>query len=184
MNILPRISEVLYHGTIDLFSKVDVAKGRGNKDFGKGFYMAVDKNQALGMMEKKFREAVRRSRNKDSKYFSKVLYEIRLDKNVLPDLKIKYFFEPDMDWINFVIECRRNSNYSHVYDLVIGPTADDNTTLCFKNYFDGMYSNSRTDEEAREFLLKNLETDNLGIQYFIGKQEIADRLISSIKIIN
>lgn len=57
--------------------------------------MAVDKNQALGMMEKKFREAVRRSRNKDSKYFSKVLYEIRLDKNVLPDLKIKYFFEPE-----------------------------------------------------------------------------------------
>lgn len=107
MNILPRISKVLYHGTIDLFSKVDVSKGRGNKDFGKGFYMAVDKNQALGMMEKKFREAERRSRNKNSKYFSKVLYEIRLDKNVLPDLKIKYFFEPDPVFYRKTGNCRQ-----------------------------------------------------------------------------
>ena len=42
MNILPRISDTLYHGTIDFFSSVDVTKGRSNKDFGKGFYMAVE----------------------------------------------------------------------------------------------------------------------------------------------
>lgn len=41
-----------------------VKLGRGRKDFGKGFYMAVSKGQAIGMMHKKYREAVRRSRGK------------------------------------------------------------------------------------------------------------------------
>ncbi|MCR5125788.1 MAG: DUF3990 domain-containing protein [Treponema sp.] len=53
MNILARISDTLYHGTIDTITAVDVTKGRGNKDFGKGFYMAVEKSQAIGMMNKK-----------------------------------------------------------------------------------------------------------------------------------
>ena len=51
MNILPRIADTLYHGTIELFTSIDVTKGRSNKDFGKGFYMAVDKSQAIGMDE-------------------------------------------------------------------------------------------------------------------------------------
>ncbi|WP_367268393.1 DUF3990 domain-containing protein [uncultured Treponema sp.] len=47
MNILPRISDTLYHGTIDFFSSVDVTKGKSNKDFGKGFYMALEKSLAI-----------------------------------------------------------------------------------------------------------------------------------------
>ena len=184
MNILSKISDVLYHGSINYFSAIDVTKGRSNKDFGKGFYMAIDKSQAIGMMEKKHREAVRRSKTKNPAQFEKYLYEITLDKTVLADLKIKYFEEADLDWLNFVLDCRGKGGMPHKYDLVIGPTADDNTTLCFKNYFDGVYANFRTDDEAREFLLKNLEVENLGIQYFIGKQEVANKLIKKIQVIN
>ena len=39
-------------------------------------------------------------------------------------------------------------------------------------------------EEAKKILLRNLEVENLGIQYFIGKQEIADKLILSINEIS
>lgn len=184
MNILPRISKILYHGSIELFTKIDVSKGRSNKDFGRGFYMATDKGHAIGMMNKKFNEAVRRSKNKSPDQFSKYLYEIELNEDILSELKIKYFFEADMDWLDFVLECRTKTEVAHNYDLVIGPTADDNTTLCFKNYLDGLYGNFRTEDESKEFLLKMLEVENLGIQYFIGKQEIADKLIKSIKIIN
>ena len=184
MNILPRIADTLYHGTIELFTSIDVTKGRSNKDFGKGFYMAVDKSQAIGMMNKKFNEAVRRSKSKDPAQFNKYLYEIKFNREILPELKIKYFVDADMKWLNFVLECRGKGGLPHDYDLVIGPTADDNTSLCFKNYFDGLYGNFRTDEEAREYLLKMLEVENLGVQYFIGKQEIADRLISSVKVMN
>ncbi len=180
MNILSRINDTLYHGTTDAFSSVDVAKGRGNKDFGKGFYMAVEKAQAIGMMNKKFNEAVRRSKSKDPNQFEKHLYEIKLNKDFLPSLKIKYFLDADMEWLDFVLACRSSDTIPHDYDLVIGPTADDNTTLCLKYYFDGVYGKVGSDD-AKEFLMKNLEVENLGIQYYVGKQHVADRLIASIR---
>ena len=37
-------------------AQVDVKMGRGRKDFGRGFYMAISKSQAVGMMHKKHRE--------------------------------------------------------------------------------------------------------------------------------
>ena len=49
---------VLYHGTISQIENIDVKRGRGNKDFGRGFYMAVSRQQAIGMMHKKYKEAV------------------------------------------------------------------------------------------------------------------------------
>lgn len=55
---------ILYHGTVSKIQQIDVKLGRERKDFGKGFYMAVSKNQAIGMMHKKYRENVRRSRGK------------------------------------------------------------------------------------------------------------------------
>ena len=58
------ISETLYHGTPSQIEKIDVTKGRNNKDFGKGFYMAVTKQQAIGMMHKKFSELQNRLQNK------------------------------------------------------------------------------------------------------------------------
>ncbi|MCR5723764.1 MAG: DUF3990 domain-containing protein [Treponema sp.] len=180
MNILPRISDTVFHGTIDAFSTVDVSKGKGNKDFGKGFYMAIEKSQAIGMMNKKFNETVRRSKSKDPSLFEKHLYEIKLNKALFPTLKIKYFFDADMEWLDFVLTCRSSTSIPHDYDLVIGPTADDNTTLCLKYYFDGVYGKVGSDD-AKEFLMKNLEVENLGIQYYIGKQSVADKLIASIK---
>lgn len=39
-------------------------------------------------------------------------------------------------------------------------------------------------DAAKRMLLNNLETENLGIQYFVGKQEVANQLIVSIKAID
>lgn len=179
MNILQQINDTLYHGTIDSISSIDVTKGRSNKDFGKGFYMAVEKTQAIGMMNKKFNEAVRRSKSKDPNLFRKHLYEIKLNRDIFPSLKIKYFFDADIEWLDFILLCRSSRTIPHDYDLVIGATADDNTTLCLKYYFDGIYGKPGSDD-AKEILMKNLEVENLGIQYYIGKQEVADKLIKSI----
>lgn len=37
------LKTTLYHDTISEITKIDVSLGRGRKDFGKGFYMAVSK---------------------------------------------------------------------------------------------------------------------------------------------
>lgn len=171
---------ILYHGTVSDIQQINVKLGRGRKDFGRGFYMAVSKNQAIGMMHKKYREAVRRSRGKRENSFSEKLYEIVLDGQILSELHIKLFESADLEWLDFILMCRKKGGMPHDFDLVIGPTADDDTALCLKAYWDGLYGKPGT-VEAMRILLNNLETENLGVQYFIGKQEVADRLIISMK---
>ncbi len=175
-----KIKSVLYHGTISQIEHIDVKQGRGNKDFGKGFYMAVSRQQAIGMMHKKYKEAVRRSRNKKDNSFEERLYEITFDKEYLRTLSIKQFETADQEWLDFVLMCRENGGMPHNYDLVIGPTADDDTMLCLKAYWDGLYGKVGS-FEAKHILLNNLEPENLDIQYYVGKQIVADQLISSMK---
>ena len=109
-------------------------KRPSNKDFGKGFYMAVSKKQAVGMMHKKYREAIRRSRNKKAADFTELLYEIILDTEYLKTINVKAFASADEEWLDFVLLCREKGGVPHDYDVVIGPTADDDTMLCLKAY--------------------------------------------------
>ncbi|MFG6394110.1 MAG: DUF3990 domain-containing protein [Lachnospiraceae bacterium] len=174
---------ILYHGTISEISHVDVTLGRQRKDFGRGFYMAISKQQAIGMMHKKYKEALRRNNKKNELNFLERLYEVRINKEIVDTLNIKIFEKADLEWLEFVLMCREKGGIPHNYDLVAGPTADDNTALCIRAYSDGMYGKTGT-TEAMEILLRNLETENLGIQYFIGKQDIADKLIKELKLID
>lgn len=43
----------LYHGSNQIVMVIDFAKSKPNKDFGKGFYLSADKQQALEMAEYK-----------------------------------------------------------------------------------------------------------------------------------
>lgn len=175
-----QFEDPLYLGTVSEISLVDVTLGRGKKDFGRGFYMAVSKSQAISMMQKKYREAIRRSKNKSAALFSRRLYEIHIDKDFVRSLHVKVFEVPDEEWLDFVLLCREKGGMPHPYDLVIGPTADDDTMLCLKAYWDGLYGKTGSDD-AKRILLNNLEPENLGIQYYVGKQSVADRLIISIR---
>lgn len=97
------ISTTLYHGSISVIDKVDVSMGRGRKDFGKGFYMSVSKQQAIGMMQKKYREAKRRYFNSDRDDFQEVLYKIELDDGMIPSLNMKIFDDADVEWLDFIL---------------------------------------------------------------------------------
>ena len=174
---------ILYHGTVSEIKQVDVTKGRGRKDFGKGFYIATSKKQAIGMMHKKYKEILRRNRNKSTTEVKEYLYEIELDKEYLESLNVKQFYTPNLEWLDCILRCREHGGTPHDYDLVIGPTADDDTMICLRAYWDGLYGKVGT-HEAKNILLNNLEPENLGVQYFIGKQEVADRLIKSMKEID
>ncbi|MCD8300122.1 MAG: DUF3990 domain-containing protein [Clostridiales bacterium] len=177
------LKSTLYHGTISKITDVDVTAGRSRKDFGKGFYMAVSKQQAIGMMHKKYREAVRRSRNKENAVFHEYLYEVELNLERLNHMKVKVFETADSEWLDFVLMCRKKGGMPHDYDFVAGATADDDTALCLKAYEEGLYGETGS-PQAKETLLKNLEVENLGIQYFIGKQNVADTIIKSIREID
>ncbi len=174
---------ILYHGTAEKFEKIDVQKGRNSKDFGKGFYMAVSKSQAIGMMHKKYKESLARRPNASHNQLAETLYEITLDAECLAALNVKTFKTADKEWLDFILMCREKGGLPHDYDVVVGPTADDNTMICLNSYWRGFYGDVGSDE-AKERLLGYLEPENLGVQYFVGKQAVADRLIKSIKEIS
>lgn len=44
---------ILYHGTNKPFEQIDLSKSKPNKDFGKGFYLTSDKQQAIDMAKAK-----------------------------------------------------------------------------------------------------------------------------------
>ena len=176
--MLQPVNSVLYHGTAQPFSKVDVSMGRDKKDFGKGFYMSFSKEQAVGMMHKKYRQALARRPNIDNSKFKETLYEITIDLEYAKTLNVKEFKTADEQWLDFILMCREKGGTPHSYDLIIGPTADDDTMVCLNSYWRGFYGDIGSDE-AKDKLLKFLEPENLGIQVFVGKQEVADRLIVS-----
>lgn len=176
--MLPELETTLYHGTIHEITKVDVDKGRPLKDFGRGFYMAVSKKQAIGMMHKKYEEAKSRL-DLDLSNLRERLYEIKLNAQVLGTMNIRYFPQADMEWLDFVLMCRGTRKKSHNYDMVIGPTADDDINMSFKTYYNGMVSGPNS-EALKQELITNLKTEILGVQYCIAKQEVADAVIESI----
>lgn len=174
------VPDFLYHGSAVAFKAVDVRKGRGYKDFGKGFYMSTDRAQAIGMMHKKFDELIGRRLAEEKVPLKKTLYRITLDGDVLRGLKVKVFEKADSEWLDFVLMCRQVDGVPHGYDVVIGPTADDDTRLLLKNYIDGVYGDS-DDSEAKATLLRLLKPERLGVQWFVGSQSVVDRLVCKLE---
>ena len=175
--------EFLYHGSAVSFRHVEVGKGRSYKDFGKGFYMSVDRNQAVGMMHKKFEELTSRGIGAPKLNLQKSIYRISVDRTILGELKVKEFARPDVEWLDFILMCRQVDGVPHDYDVVVGPTADDDTRLLLKNYIDGVYGDP-DDPDAKSTLLRLLKPERLGIQWFVGKQSVADRLVAKLESID
>ncbi len=161
----------LYHGTIEAIQRIDVSRGRAHKDFGRGFYMSMTPKQAIGMMHKKLREAVRRSRNAERSEFVEHLYRVQLKPSFESELKVKVFDIADMEWLEFILMCRESElPHPHGFDIVIGPTADDDTLVSLQNYWKGVYGPIGS-VAAKMALLSVLEPENLGIQCCLCSKE-------------
>lgn len=126
----------LYHGSNIVIDSINLAMCRPYKDFGKGFYLTDIKEQAEKM-------AVRVSKIYGG--FPVVnIFEIQDDFRKIESLKVKDFgLETTEEWAKFVMN-NRNRTFTNVqdtlcnkdnkYDIVIGPVADDNMALLFRQY--------------------------------------------------
>lgn len=126
----------LYHGSNIVIDSINLAMCRPYKDFGKGFYLTDIKEQAEKM-------AVRVSKIYGG--FPVVnIFEIQDDFRKIESLKIKDFgLETTEEWAKFVMNNRNRTftnmqdtlcNKDNKYDIVIGPVADDNMALLFRQY--------------------------------------------------
>ena len=168
----------LYHGTIYEFDKIDVNKGKGNKDFGRGFYTSRDVHHAERLaMRNEFIEEERFTLRRVTKTVTPWLCTYEFDLDNLTTLNVKEFAAADREWMRFVVLNResKSKTQEHEYDIVIGPTANDNTRAAIQTVMPLTKGQMMTDK-AIDALITLIEPDNLPWQFFFGTQRAADML--------
>lgn len=148
----------LYHGSNVLIDTVDLSFSRRGKDFGCGFYLNPDRQQAMEMAS---RTTQRMLEGKP------VVTAFHFDDTLLKDnspLKVKIFEEYSKEWAEFVLLNRKNSSEypAHEYDVVVGPIANDTVGLQMRRFIQGYISIERMIEELR--------FKKPAIQYFFGTE--------------
>ena len=163
----------LYHGSTYLFEEIDVDKGKPYKDFGRGFYVTENPNHAktLALRNKRI-EIERYNRDVDAYLytFEFDLYEAKKEFSVME------FKEADLIWMQFVLSNRKVRERAHNYDIVIGATADDDTSIVLKAYFGGLYGDVDS-IEAIATALKLIEADKLPPQIYFANNHSTKFLI-------
>ena len=131
---------LLYHGSNINIKEIDLAMCRPYKDFGRGFYLTVLREQAEKMAKRV------------AKIYGGVpiinTYDIDNSFFEMRDLRIKDFGkETSKEWVRFVKNNRSKKftdfsdsecNLDNKYDIVIGPIANDDMALLFRQYENGV----------------------------------------------
>lgn len=167
----------LFHGTTYDFTEINISQGKGYKDFGKGFYATAIKKHAVNIARRnKYRLEAREAKikQKNPKYkttiYQAYCYNLEFDDSCLTNpnkLKIKIFNTADKEWMLFILKNRDCEISAHNYDIVIGPTADENTVTIINAYKEALIATNYANR-LLEALIKELEPENLPKQFFFG----------------
>lgn len=150
---------LLYHGSYCIVEEPNVSYSRDSLDFGKGFYLTDIKEQALNWIDRFIRRGKKGCLN---------VYNIDLD-NMKMLYKVKEFDSYNMEWLDFILQCRNGSDVYLNYDIIIGAIADDQVYNTIELYeFDLI-----TKDEA----LKRLKYHKPNNQICITNQEILDKYL-------
>ena len=149
--------QIIYHGSYCRVEEPKLLDNKYTKDFGKGFYCTILKEQAIKWA---------------NKYDTKIinLYEYHENNN----LKIKEFTVMTEEWLDFIISSRNGEK--HDYDIVIGAMADDQ----IYNYITDLLKGEITREAFWELAKFRHPTHQIAFcteealktLKFIGKEEI------------
>jgi len=167
-----------YHGSISLFDKPNANLGKPFKDFGRGFYVSPEKQNAINIASRN--KLIEESRNKrlgKTENISAYLYTFELDLSILKDYSVKEFANADKEWLLFVLANRSSRDKSHSYDVVIGPTANDDTRASLRAYNAGAYGEQDSDE-AMSILIRRLKVDKLPEQVYFSNNNVLSFLTS------
>ncbi len=153
----------LYHGSNMVIEQIDLMKSRPNKDFGRGFYLSADKQQAWRMGE--FKALTEGG--------EPVMNTYLFDESAMNsgELKVLTFDEYSREWAEFVFLNRNNKSSApaHNYDIVYGPIANDRVGLQISKYEAG--------DITLDKLLENLKyIKGITYQYFFGTDDAIQKL--------
>lgn len=147
----------LYHGSNVAIDVIDLSKSRPGKDFGKGFYLSADKQQATEMAESKVAFLGGEP----------IVTEFEFDENILTSgqLKFKTFESYSEEWAKFVYDNRENFSDTpiHNYDIIYGPIANDKVGAQIRNF-----KNGSIDQDELMRRIKYLK--GITFQYYFGTE--------------
>lgn len=153
----------LYHGSTVDISEIDLSKSRPNKDFGKGFYLSANRQQALRMAEfKSLTEG-------GNPIINTYLFDDELLKS--NELKTLTFNGYTKEWAEFIFANRNNPTKQqvHDYDIVYGPIANDRVGVQISKYETGIIT--------LEQFIENLKyMGGVTYQYFFGTDKAISKL--------
>lgn len=138
----------VYHGSLEVVEHPMILPPNRTLDYGKGFYTTTSEKQAKEWVERRMIE-------NHSSYGYLNIYDFEDQK--LTEFRSLIFKEPTEEWANFVLANRTNKNFTHDYDIVYGPVANDRVYLQFGLYEAGAIS--------IETLIRELKTYKLVDQY-------------------
>ena len=149
----------LYHGSYVDIKEIDFSMSFPNKDFGKGFYLSDNYDQALQIA--KFKS--------EALNVQPVVNVYEFDEEILtcPELlAVKVFNEYSEDWAEFVLKNRTSANGEsiHNYDIVYGPIANDRVGLQIRKLIEH--------DITFERFIENLKyMKGITFQYFFGTKK-------------
>lgn len=157
---------ILYHGSLEVVSNPEIREPNRTLDYGKGFYLTSSYSQAEKWVRSKLKGNLSRG------YVN--VYEY--DSSFESSLKVLDFPFASDEWVDFVMANRTNKDYSHDYDIVKGPVANDNVYAAFAVYESGLFSKEQLIVELKTYKLVNqtlLHTDKaLPTIKFIEAKEV------------
>ena len=153
----------LYHGSTVNIDRIDLSKSRPNKDFGRGFYLSADRQQALRMGE--FKALTEGG--------SAVMNTFLFDEQAMTsgELKVLTFDCYSREWADFIFLNRNNKSkeQAHDYDIVYGPIANDRVGVQIGKYEAG-------DITLDQFLENLKYMKGITFQYFFGTESALSKL--------
>ncbi len=154
---------ILYHGTTSIFEIIDLTKSAVGKDFGCGFYLSDNKEQAMEMANfKAFLLSVK-----------PIVLTYEFDEKCLKDgtLKSLYFKEYSKEWAEFILKNRQNKTREnvHEYDFIYGPIANDRVGAQIRNLVEGNI-------DMDTFLKRLKYIKGITYQYYFGTEKAIKNL--------
>lgn len=113
----------IYHGSLEIVTSPEIRQPNRTLDYGVGFYTTTDYNQACDWV----------ARHNGKAQFGYVnIYEI--DIEAIRKAHTLWFDKPTIEWIDFVDSNRNTLGFTHNYDFVYGPVANDRVYAAFALY--------------------------------------------------
>lgn len=161
----------LFHGSYVEVSTPLVKLGREKVDFGQGFYLTKLQSQAEA-----WANVIAERKKRAHAVLS--AYTLDLDALLRDNYRLKTFDAYDIEWLDYVVDCRRGGTQQKQYDIVEGGVANDNVIDTVEDYENGII----TAEQA----LGQLKYKAVNHQLCILNQAIVDKYLTflSSTIIN